>query len=82
MADYRLTNHAFSRQWRRSKTYSEREIKWLARKRRLEFKTQRHTVQVLDPKSKKVVASFQLVPEPEAVKIDERTRNFAALRNG
>lgn len=82
MADYRLTDRAFSREWRRNKTYSEREIRWLAKRRGLEFVENRDTIQVRDLKTKKVVANFGLVParevEPER---DERSRSLAALRN-
>lgn len=83
MADYRLTDRTFSRVWRRNKTYSEREIRWLARRRGLEFIENKDSIQVRDLKTKKVVANFGLVPEREVEpERDERSRNLAALRNG
>lgn len=82
MADYRLTDRTFSRLWRRNKTYSEREIRWLARRRGLLFTERDGTIQVSD-KSKKVVANFKLVPEREVEpEPSDRVRTLAALRNG
>lgn len=80
MADYRLTDRAFSREWRRNKTYSGKEIRWLARRRGLEFVENTDSIQVRDPKTKKVVANFGLVPEREVeLERDERSRTLAAL---
>jgi len=82
MAVYRLTNRAFSRLWRRSKNYREHEIRWLARKRRLETRDRNRAIEVYDPKTNKVVANFREVPETESVHVNDRTRMFAALRFG
>ncbi len=59
MADYRLTNRAFSRQWRRSKNYREHEIHWLARRRGLKVIERRGNLELISPKTKKVEATFQ-----------------------
>lgn len=79
MAVYRLTNRAFSREWRRSKNYREHEIRWLARKRGLETKEHKGALQVIDAKGK-VIANFQEVIEREPPQVSERSRLFAALR--
>jgi hypothetical protein len=57
--DYRLTNREFSRVWRRSKRYSDHEIKWLARKRGFSVRYQETDLQVYDTKSGKTVANFE-----------------------
>lgn len=76
---YRLTDRTFSRLWRRSKDYSERELRWLARKRGLKTAVHKGTLQVLDLKDK-VVANFQQVNEPVAESApDERLKAYAAL---
>jgi len=82
MAVYRLTDRIFSRQWRRNKDYAEREIRRLARRRGLLMNIRKQTVQVLDPKTHKVVANFQEVPVGEAPAVSERLRNLAALKVG
>jgi len=83
MADYRLTDRKFSRQWRRSKVYTEREIRRLAKKRGLEFFVRKGSIHVTDPKTKQTVANFQAVAAVgEAAPDNERTRTLAALRFG
>lgn len=82
MADYRLTDHKFSRLWRRNKTYSEREIRRLTRRRGLEFSSRGRVIQVLDPKTKKAVANFQAVKAVDAAPVDDRIRTLAALKHG
>lgn len=80
MADYRLTNRTFSRLWRRSKNYRDHEIRWLARRRGMEVVDHKGAIQVIDPKTKKVVANFQKVPEQGDMPIRERASIFAALK--
>ena len=58
MAFYRLIDRAFSRLWRRSKNYREHEIRWLARRRGLEVIERKGELQVINAKTKKVVADF------------------------
>lgn len=82
MADYRLTDRKFSRLWRRSKDYSSHELRWLARRRGLEISVHKQTLQIIQPKTKKVIANFKEIPKTEAVIGDEKTRLFAALRLG
>jgi hypothetical protein len=82
MADYRLTDRKFSRLWRRSKDYSDHEIRWLARRRGLTMSVHKQTLQVIHPKTKKVIANFKEIPKTEAFIGDEKTRLFAALRLG
>jgi hypothetical protein len=82
MAVYRLTDRKFSRLWRRSKDYSDHEIRYLARKRGLEISAHKQVIQVLDPKSKKVVANFQEVAQAlEADNRSERSRLLGALHS-
>jgi hypothetical protein len=59
MAVYRLINRTFSREWRRSKNYSDHEIKWLARRRGLETRRHNQALEVFDPKTEKTVVSFK-----------------------
>lgn len=82
MAEYRLTNRQFSRLWRRSKKYREHEIRWLARKRGMEVTELRGGLQVVDPKTKKVVANFQKLAEASDIPVRERASVFAALKVG
>jgi spore germination cell wall hydrolase CwlJ-like protein len=81
MANYRLTTRTFSRQWRRSKLYSDKEIRWLARKRNLTLKDERTAIQVLD-RNAKVVAAFQQVDEAEAPHMRKKSNLYAALKLG
>jgi hypothetical protein len=62
MALYRLANRQFSRVWRRSKDYSGREVRWLARKRGLNFQERAGIISVTD-KAGKLVAKFQEVKD-------------------
>jgi hypothetical protein len=80
MADYRLTNRTFSRLWRRSKNYREHEIRWLARRRGLEIVDRKGVIQVIDPKTKKVVANFQVMREPIEDAHDAKRELYAALK--
>lgn len=83
MADYRLTDRKFSRHWRRNKKYSDHELRWLAKRRGLEYVEQRDIIRLRDLKTKKVVANFGLIPAREAEPdVSDRTRHLAALRNG
>jgi hypothetical protein len=79
MADYRLINRGFSREWRRSKKYRNHEIKWLAKKRGLEVRTRNRVLEVIDPKTGKTVVSFKEIGEAEII-VSERSRAFAALK--
>lgn len=62
MAVYRLINRSFSRAWRRSKDYSDHEIRWLAKRRGLLFRERAGVVEVKD-RAGKLVAKFQEVKE-------------------
>lgn len=80
MAVYRLTDRAFSRQWRRSKDYSDHELRWLARRRGLTISVHKGTLQVLDRKGK-AVATFQAVDEPgSAEEVSEKVSLYARLK--
>lgn len=77
--EYHLTDRKFSREWRRGKRYSKQELRWLARKKGLEFKEHRGTIQLLDQKGK-VVANFAGKAEvAEAVPRHPLAHAFAAL---
>lgn len=62
--DYRLTNREFSRVWRRSKRYSDHELKWLCRRRGLMLRRDKQDLQAVDPATNKVVARFEPIPVP------------------
>lgn len=71
MVEYQLTDRKFSREWRRNKRYSRHELRWLARKKGLEFTERRGIGQMV--KDGRVVANFaevkaqvESVPRPEA----------------
>jgi hypothetical protein len=68
MAVYRLAGRHFSRQWRRSKNYSDHEIRWLSKKRGLNFRERAGVVSVTD-KAGKLVAKFQEVKDQADAKI-------------
>jgi hypothetical protein len=61
--NYRLTNREFSRVWRRSKKYSDHEIKWLARKRGLLVRDSKDVLTVYDKDTGKTVASFEPIED-------------------
>ena len=67
MAVYRLTNRRFSREWRRSKDYSDHEIRWLAKRRGLNFREHSAALTVTD-QAGVVVANFTLIPDVEGKK--------------
>ena len=80
MAEYRLTNRQFSRLWRRSKDYSDHEIRFLAKRRGLEIDDHKSVLTVIDPKNKKVVATFKEVQQAaEPREASDRTRVLASL---
>jgi len=56
-------NREFSRLWRRSKRYSDHEIKWLARKRGLAVGDSKGVLTVYDKNTGKTVASFEAVKD-------------------
>jgi hypothetical protein len=60
--DYRLTNREFSRVWRRSKRYSDHELKWLCRRRGLALRREGKDLKAVDPKTNKVVVRFEPIP--------------------
>jgi len=60
--DYRLTNREFSRVWRRSKRYSDHELKWLCRRRGLALRRDGEDLKAVDAKTNKVVARFEPIP--------------------
>jgi len=70
MAVYRLTDRRFSRLWRRSKDYSDHEIRWLAKRRGLDYRERGNTIQVMDHGT--VVANFLLVPDDQGQRKDQR----------
>lgn len=78
---YRLTNRAFSRLWRRSKRYSDHEIRFLCKRRGLTMEEHGDQLTVLNAK-KIVVANFIEVRDTvdSNEKPDERTRALAALK--
>jgi hypothetical protein len=71
MAVYRLTGRQFSRQWRRSKDYSDHEIRWLAKRRGLVYRERGNTICVTGQDGK-VVVSFILVPDAKGQRQDQR----------
>lgn len=60
---YRLVDRFFSRLWRRSKRYSEHELRWLAKKRGLALRLKGDMLEVCHPASKEVVATFKGIPD-------------------
>ena len=75
----------FSRTWRRNKCYTQPELRWLARKRGLEFSARRGKVQIVNPKTGKIEANFaEIAPVMEIMNSNEleRKRLFAALSFG
>jgi len=80
---YRLTNREFSRVWRRSKAYSDHEIKWLARKRGFSVRYQGTSLQVIEPATEKVVANFDFVKTREEKRIEyEKAREEKRKKRG
>jgi 3D (Asp-Asp-Asp) domain-containing protein len=71
---YRLTNRKFSREWRRNKSYSLNELRWLARRKGLDCKERGGVVRVLD-KAGKLVAGFA---REKAVVVEEKPSLRAA----
>ena len=57
--NYKLIDRLFSRLWRRDKRYSEHELRWLARKRGLTVRLKGGYLDIVQPKSKQVVAHFK-----------------------
>lgn len=56
---YRLIDRFFSRDWRRNKRYSEHELRWLARKRKLAVRLKRDVLEVYHPVTGAVIAHFK-----------------------
>jgi hypothetical protein len=56
---YKLTDRFFSRIWRRTKRYSEHELRWLAKKRGLTLRHKGDMIQIIHPATKQVVAHFK-----------------------
>lgn len=82
MAEYQLADRKFSRVWRRSKIYQEKELRWRARRYGLVLRPGKQ-LQIVDPKSNKVVATFNEIAKSETVvKPNPRLEAFAALRVG
>lgn len=79
MTVFKLANKTFSRVWRRSKDYTEAEIRMLSRKRGMLFTKNRDSILVKDKKGN-TVATFQEVRKNAAEPISERSRNLAAIR--
>ena len=65
---YQLIDRMFSRLWRRNKRYSERELRWLAKKRGLSTRLKRDTLEVFNPASQQVIVRFQGKGEDVTVK--------------
>lgn len=59
--DYRLMDRAFSRIWRRSKRYSDHEIKWLARKRGLATRSKGVFLTVYNPSTEATIVTFEQI---------------------
>lgn len=56
---YRLVDRFFSRIWRRTKRYSEKELRWQARKHGLTLRLKGDTIELTHPATKQVVAHFK-----------------------
>lgn len=56
---YKLTDRFFSRIWRRTKRYSERELRWQAKKHGLTLRLKNDLIELSHPATKQVVAHFK-----------------------
>jgi len=56
---YRLTDRFFSRFWRRTKRYSEKELRWQAKKHGLTLRLKGDTIELAHPATRQVVAHFK-----------------------
>lgn len=87
MTDYKIApGSRFSREWRRNKRYSERELRMLCRRRKCSLEKKRDVLLVL--RDGKVVAQFNPVAEPAkavlgvdaTAPVNEVLQSFAAIR--
>ena len=84
--DYKMApGSRFSREWRRNKKYSDKELRGLCRRRGCELQERRGVLLVM--KGGKLIAQFNPLPEPDKgvlevneAAIPETLRAFAALR--
>jgi hypothetical protein len=56
---YRLVDRFFSRIWRRTKRYSEKELRWQAKKHGLTLRLKGDMIELAHPATKQVVAHFK-----------------------
>lgn len=77
--EYHLTDRTFSREWRRGKRYSKQELRWLARKKGLEFVERGGAVKLVNKLGKAVANFAQKAEESEAVPRHPMAHTFAAL---
>jgi len=79
---YRLTDREFSRAWRRNKIYSEKDLRWLAKRRGLSVVIDGPALQVVDARLNKIVANFAAIPDTlEHDRHDaQRIQAYAALK--
>lgn len=56
---YQLVDRFFSRLWRRTKRYSEKELRWQARKHGLTLRLKGDMIELSHPATKQVVATFK-----------------------
>ena len=80
--EYHLTDHRFSREWRRGKRYSKHELRWLARKKGLEFVEYGGAVKLVNRQGKTVANFAQKAEVVEATPQHPLARVFAALAVG
>lgn len=82
MTEYCLIDRAFSREWRRSKRYSRNELRWLARRKGLEFRERRDKAQVVEPRTGRVIVNFDAVPAQESAAPSKINQVLATLALG
>lgn len=79
MKQYRIATKDFSRLWRRGKSYTFPELRWLARRRGLDIRRHKKRIQLSGPSG--VVVTFDELPEPmTASPRSERLMALAALQ--
>ena len=65
MKRYQTVSKKFSRLWRRSKTYTYPELRWLARRQGLTLQKHKGSIQISGPKG--VEAEFAEMAEPQVL---------------
>ena len=74
---YRRTDRTFSRRWRRNKDYTEKQLRWLARRRNCVLDKFKGGLRI--KKGAQTIASFEIVPELET-RENKQSSLYAALR--